>query len=136
MPGVITKPEVVCVFSAVVALVTDGPANVTLIKAVFVEPIKPPARSLVDCWMVKLPVASDPVVGVNFNPALPWAKVMKVPSVICVKPSFKNSVPPVMAVIWKFVVVPELGVMTRPDVVCVFSVVAALVTVGAAIVWV
>ena len=48
-------------------------------------------------------------------------------------PSFKNSVPPVMLVIWKLVTKAAsaaLGVITRPEVVCVFSVVAASVTPG------
>ena len=35
-PGVITRPEVVCVFSVVVASVTVGPARVTVIVAVAV----------------------------------------------------------------------------------------------------
>ena len=40
-------------------------------------------------------------VGVNFRPASPWAAVINWPLVICVTPSFRKSVPPVMRVIWK-----------------------------------
>ena len=54
-PGVITRPEVVCVFSVVVALVTVGPASVTVIVAVAVGPPNPPTESVVDSWTVKLP---------------------------------------------------------------------------------
>ena len=82
---------------------------------------------------MKLPLVVESVVGVNFNPAAPWATVMNVPSAIAVAPSFKNRVPPVIAVIWKFgdeAVSAALGVITRPEVVCVFSMVVALVTPG------
>ena len=49
--GVITKPEVVCVFSVVVALVTAGVCKVgalTVIVAVAVVPPRPPAVALID----------------------------------------------------------------------------------------
>ena len=87
-PGVITRPEVVWVFSVVAALVTVGPASVTLIVAVAVAPLNPPAALVVDSWTLKLPVASEPAVGVNFRPAAPWARVMKLPLAIGVVPSF------------------------------------------------
>src|SRR5437879_13817687 len=71
--------------------------------------------------------------GVNFNPALHWATVMKSPLLIGVVPLFWNSVPLVMPVILKFVTsAPSAAfrVMTRPEVVCVSSFVVALVTDG------
>ena len=87
-PGVITRPEVVCVFSVVTAPVTDGPASVTAIVAVAVAPLNPPTTLVVDSSTLKLPVASEPVVGVNFSPAAPWATVMKLPLAIGVVPLF------------------------------------------------
>ena len=72
----------VCVFSVVVVLVTVGPARATLIVAVAVGPLKPPAELVVDSWTLKLPAVSEPVVGVNFSPAAPWARVMKLPLAI------------------------------------------------------
>ena len=88
-------------FSVVAAFVTDGPLNVTVIAAVAIEPPNPAVVALVDSWTSKLPVVNDPVVGVNFRPAAPWAKVMKLPVVIGVVPLFWYSVPPLTAVIWK-----------------------------------
>ena len=82
---------------------------------------------------MKLPLAVEPVVGVNLSPAAPWATVMKCRLAIAVVPSFWNRVPPVMSVIWKLVtkaVSATLGVITRPEVVCVFSIVVASVTLG------
>ena len=58
---------------------------------------------------------------------------MKLPLAICVVPSFRNSVPLVMPVILKCVTsTPSTALreMTRPDVVCVSSLVVALVTDG------
>ena len=57
--GVITRPEVVCVFSVVVALVTLGwcRTRLTVIVAVAVGPPRPAAEALVDSWTVKLPEA-------------------------------------------------------------------------------
>ena len=54
-PGVITRPEVVCVFSVVVALVTVGPPSVTVIVARTVGPLNPLALLVVDSWTVKPP---------------------------------------------------------------------------------
>ena len=82
---------------------------------------------------LKLPVPKKLAAGVNFRPALPWAKVMKSPSLIGVVPSFWNSVPLVMLVILKCVTsAPSTALreMTRPLVVCVSSSVVALVTEG------
>ena len=67
---------------------TDGPARVTPIVAVADGPLKPPTTLVVDSWTVKLPPASEPAVGVNFRPAAPWARVMKLPLVIGVVPLF------------------------------------------------
>ena len=133
--GVITRPEVVCVLSVVVALVTVGwfSTRLTVIVAVAVGPPSPAVVALVDSCTVKLPEAVEFRAGVNFSPAAPWATVMNSPLVIWVMPSLRYSVPPVMFVIWKSVtkaVSAALGVITRPEVVCVFSVVVALVTVG------
>ena len=72
-PGVITRPEVLCVPSVVVAFVTFGPANVTAILAVAVAPLKPLMALVDDSSTLKLPPASEPVVGVNFSPAAPCA---------------------------------------------------------------
>ena len=71
--GVITRPEVVCVLSVVVALVTEGWCRIrlTAMVAVAVVPPSPAVVALVDSWTVKLPEVSEFVVGVNFNPAAP-----------------------------------------------------------------
>ena len=77
------------------------PEELTVIVALAVVPLKPAVLELVDSCTMKLPVASDPVVGVNFSPAAPCATVMKLPLAIGVVPLFWYSVPPVTAVIWK-----------------------------------
>src|SRR6202050_2302842 len=133
-----TRPLVVCVFSVVLALVTLGvcATGLTVIVAKTTLPPRPPTTFVVDACTSKLNVLTGLyrlVVGVNFRPASPCATVMKVVFVIAVTPSFWYSVPPVMFVISKYAAaVPSagLGVSTRPLVVCVFSVVVALVTLG------
>src|SRR5260370_1096914 len=71
--------------------------------------------------------------GVNFNPALPCANVMKSPLLIGVTPLFWNRLPLVIPVILKCVTsAPStaLRVMTSPEVVCVSSLVVEFVTEG------
>ena len=71
--------------------------------------------------------------GVNFSPAFPCAKVMKLPALIAVVPSFWKSVPLVMFVILKCVTsAPSAALreITSPVADCVFCVVAELVTDG------
>src|SRR5229473_750961 len=86
--------------------------------------------------MVKLNVVAGLIrlaAGVNFNPALPCAKVMKSPLLIGVTTLFWNRVPLVIPVILKCVTsAPStaLRVMTRPDVDCVSSLVVVFVTDG------
>jgi hypothetical protein len=106
------------------------PTALTVIVAVTVPPPRPASDALNDACTVKLPLE---VPGVNFNPALPSAKVMKSPLWIGVTPSFLNNEPPVIAVILKWVTsAPSAGLreITRPEVVCVFALVVALVTDG------
>ena len=115
-----TRPLVVCVSSSVVALVTDGVSAtaLTVIVAVTALPPSPASALLVEACTSKLPVPEKLAAGVNFRPALPWAKVMKSPLAIGVVPSFWNSVPLVMLVILKCVTsAPSaaLRLMTRPD---------------------
>ena len=69
--GVITKPEVVCVFSCVVAPVTDGPARMTLITAAAGGPLNPLTELVVDCSTVKPPATNAEEVGVNLRPTAP-----------------------------------------------------------------
>ena len=95
-----TRPDVVCSSSPVVALVTLGVGDSTVIVAVAAESgINPEVSPVVDSLAVKLPVASEPVVGVNSRPAAPWATEMNSPLVTGVTPSLRNSEPPVMLVI-------------------------------------
>ena len=47
-PGVITRPEVDCLLSVVVAPVTFAPASVTAIVALSVAPLNPPAAAVDD----------------------------------------------------------------------------------------
>ena len=77
--GVITRPEVVCVLSDVVALVTAGwlSTKLTVIVAVAVGPPRPPVEALVDSWTVKLPEVNELAAGVNLSPAAPCATLMK-----------------------------------------------------------
>ena len=89
MPGVITRPEVVCVFSVVVAPVTVGPARVTVIVARGRRPAQSAhgiGRRFLDGEATRGQRAAD--VGVNFSPAAPWARVMKLPLAIGVVPLF------------------------------------------------
>ena len=74
VPGVITRPDVLCVFSDVVVSVAFGPASVTVIAALAVGPLNPLTSAVVDSWTVKPPATSDPAFGVNFSPAPPWPK--------------------------------------------------------------
>ncbi len=96
----ITRPDEDCTFSPVVAFVTVGIGGCTVIVAVAAEAgISPEVSPVVDSSAVKLPVASEPVVGVNFRPAAPWATEMNSPFVTGVTPSLRNSEPPAMLVI-------------------------------------
>src|SRR5438132_1081665 len=130
----ITSPDVDCVSSLVVAGVTDGVSAtaLTVIDAVALGPSPVPVASSAPA------TANDPVpekldAGVNFNPALPSANVMKPLLPIWVVPSCLKSVPLVIAVILNCVtsvLSAAFREITRPDVVCVSSVVVALVTDG------
>ena len=94
----------------------------TAILAAAVGPLRPVVLPSDDSRTSKLPVAIEPVVGVNFSPAAPWAAVMKLPLVIAVVPLFWKSVPPVMPVTWKSRCLSFApGVTIRPEVVCLFS---------------
>ena len=132
---VMTRPLVVCVSSSVVALVTFGVSAtvLTVMVAVTTLPPRPALTLLVEACTSKLPNPKKLALGVNFRPALPSAKVIKLPLIIGVVPSFWNSVPLVMLVILKCVTsVPSaaLRLMTRPVVDCTSSSVVALVTLG------
>ena len=87
MPGVITRPEVVCVFSVVVALVTVGGQRDAdrgrCDRAA--QATRGAGGRFLDAKTCR---CDDPVVGVNFSPASPWARVMKLPLVIGVVPLF------------------------------------------------
>src|SRR5438105_11030347 len=133
--GVIFSPLVVCVFTVVVALVTEGVSATALTVMVDVTtlPPKPAAALLVEAWTWKLAVPKKFDVGVNLRPAVPCVMVMKSPLLIGVVPSLWNNVPLLIAVIWKFVTSAPSAVLrpiTRPAVVCVSSLVVALVTEG------
>src|ERR1700674_841454 len=121
--------------SSVVAFVTDGVSatGFTVIVAVADPLLKPPPEESVAPWTWKLPLAKEFAAGVNFNPALPSAKVIKLPSAMTVVPSFWKRAPLVMLVILKCVTsVPSaaLRLMTSPEVVWVSSSVTASVTDG------
>src|SRR6266550_2030295 len=107
-------------------LVTTVGPQLTVIVAVAVLPPRPLLVLFKEACTWKLPAALELFAGVNFNPALPSATVMKSLLFICVVPSFLKSLPLVMPVILKLVTSgPSAGliVMTRPDVVCVLTVV-------------
>src|SRR5437660_5529218 len=130
-----TRPEVVCTSSLVVALVTDGVSatGVIVIVAVAAPALSTVPTASVELCTWKLPATIELAVGVNFNPAPPSAVVMNELLAIAVVPLFLNSVPPVMLVILKLVTsAPSTAflVMTRPEVVCVSSLVTLLVTDG------
>src|SRR6267143_3689366 len=122
----------------VVAFVPVGVSAIglTVIVAVARLPPKPALVLFKEACAWKLKVVAGLnrfAAGVNFNPALPWATVIKSPLLIGVLPLFWNSVPLVMPVILKFVTSapsPTFLVMTRPVVVCVSSFVVAFVTDG------
>ena len=103
----------------------------TVMFAVTTLPPKPPFALLTDAWMSK---DAGPVLGgVNFSPAFPCENVMKSPALIGVVPLFWKSAPLTMLVILKCVTsLPSatLREITRPEVVCVLTVVVALVTLG------
>ncbi len=61
----------------------------TVMVATTVSPPKPASPLEVEAWTAKLPLPLKSAVGVNFSPALPWAKVMNVPLLIGVVPSFR-----------------------------------------------
>src|SRR5712691_2930630 len=121
----------------VVAEVAEGVSaiGVTVIVAVAV-PLRPlPVPSVAACTLKpKVVVGLNRfAAGVNFNPALPSAKVMKSPLLIWVVPLFLKSEPLAIAVILKCVTsAPSaaLRLMTRPVVLCVSSLVVVPVTDG------
>src|SRR6266576_4748992 len=135
---VMTRPEVVWVFTLVVAFVTDGVSAIalTVMVAVARPPPNPAAvlSSEACAWKLKVVDGLNRfALGGNFNPFKPWVTVMKSPLLIGVVPLLWNRVPLVMPVILKFVTSapsPALRVMTRPEVVCVSSFVVAFVTDG------
>ena len=69
--------------------------------AVTTPPPRPVSLLLSDACAWNLAVPKKFAEGVNFRPALPWAKVMKSPLLICVVPLFWKSVPFAMLVILK-----------------------------------
>ena len=130
-----TRPLVVWVSSNVLAPVTLGVSatGVTVMVAVTGLPPKPPSTLAVLACTTKLPLTMELAAGVNFNPALPWAKVMKSPLLIGVVPSCWKSKPAVIPVILKCVTSgpsAALREMTSPLVVWVSSNVLAPVTLG------
>src|ERR1041385_2880145 len=111
---------------------TVGP-QATLMVAVARPPPSPAVVLLVEACTWKLPSAFEFSAGVNLRPALPSAKFMKSLLLICVVPLFLNKAPPLMLVILKLVTsVPSEGLrlIINPEVVCVLTVVDALVTDG------
>ena len=60
-------------------VVLFDPADVTLMVAVAVGPLSPETAALDDDCTMKLPVAVEFAVGVNFNPALACASVRNSP---------------------------------------------------------
>src|SRR6266550_1451820 len=96
---------------------TVGP-QLTVIVAVANPPPRPPFVLFNEACTWKLPFAFEFSGGVNFNPALPSANVMKSLLLICVVPLFLNNVPPVMFVILKLVtsvLSAALRLITRPE---------------------
>ena len=131
---VMTRPLVVCVSSSVVALVTFGVSAtvLTVMVAVTTLPPRPASTSLAESAHRSCR-PEEVGVGGEFQAALPSAKVIKLPLIIGVVPSFWNSVPLVMLVILKCVtsvLSAALRLMTRPVVDCTSSLVVALVTLG------
>jgi hypothetical protein len=95
-------------------------AGLTVMVAVTTLPPRSPTALLVEAWTLNEPMPAKLALGVNFKPAVAWAKVMKAPLVIGVVPSFRKSAPLVMLVIWKWVTsLPSvaLRLMTKPLVV-------------------
>ena len=125
-----TRPDEDWVSSLVVVPVTDGVSAIglTVMLAVASPPPRPPSLLLREPCTLNVAVPSKSAAGENFRPALPWATVIKSPLLICVVPSFWNSVPFVIFVILKWVTsAPSAAFreITRPDVVCVSSSVVA-----------
>ena len=130
-----TRPELLCVSSFVVALVTLGVSatEVTVIVAGTTAPPKLASAAAVAAWMLNVAVPKKLLDGVNFKPALATANVIYELLEIDVVPLLWNSVPPVRPVILKWVTSepsPGLRLMTRPLVVCVSSMVEAFVMLG------
>src|SRR5260370_1021481 len=133
-----TRPEVLCVSSLVVAFVTDGVSATGLTVVVAVgKPVLRRAPALLvapGAWKLKdVPGLNRLAAGVNFNPALPSAKVIKSPLLIWVVPLFLNSVPLRMQSIFTCMssaLSSLLKLMTRPEADCVSSLVVAFVTDG------
>ena len=85
-----TSPEVVCVSSLVVALVTEGVSatGFTVTVAVTTPPPKPASLLLTTPGPGMTAEPKKSAAGVNFRPAFPCANVMKSPLLIWVVPSF------------------------------------------------
>lgn len=108
-------------------------AALIVIVAVTGFPPSPALLLLVAARITNEPLPLKLVLGVNFKPALAWSKVIKLLVGMAVVPSFWKSVPLLMLVILKCVTsLPSapLRLMTSPLVVCLFSLVVALVTLG------
>jgi len=134
---VITSPDVVCVLTNVVALVTEGVSATgsTVIVAVVagLNPAPPELSAASTLKLKLLPGLDRFAAGLNFKPALPSATVMKSPLLIGVVPLFLKSVPLVIELILKCVTSPlstAFLVITKPVLVCVSSLVVAFVTEG------
>src|SRR5439155_5398568 len=130
-----TNPDVVCTLTVVAALVIDGVSatGLTVMVAIVEGPTPAPSASVAP-WTAKLADPKKFGDGVNFRPAFPSATVMTALSAMTVVPSFLNSVPFAIAEILKCVTSgPSAGLRLspRPLVVCVSSLVVALVTPGA-----
>ena len=109
----------------------------TVMAAPTVPPPSPASKAESDACTSKPKVSPAPLLrfadGVNFNPAPPWATLMKSPLTMGVVPSLWNRVPPVMLVILKKVTsAPSapFGLITSPAADWVSSSVTVAVTVG------
>ena len=60
LPAVITRPEVVCMFSVVVAPVATGCIRTMTMAALAVGPLNPLVALVVDCRTLKPPGTSEP----------------------------------------------------------------------------
>jgi len=81
--------------------------------AVTAPPPRPESELLSDACTLNEPTPKKSASGVNFKPAWASAKVMKSPPLICVVPSFLNSLPLLIAVTLKYVTSVAVGGVAR-----------------------